>query len=210
MGTYPSTQLSTNSCNVTLGQIGDWIYCDPIIGASDYEFVFTSESSGQQINYIRGTSAPNLNSGAGGLGLQLNETYQVQVRAYFGSQIGPFGDTCIVSTPHTTSISLDSYNYTLKKDSFFHSYNQLTQFTTFPNPNRGKELYIKFDSLKMQKCSVNVMLTTIEGGVVYEEIVSLKHRDTFSIKFENALSKGIYILLLSGEVADYHSVIIVN
>ena len=96
----PTTQLVTNDCGATYNTLSTWIYCDPVAGATDYEFRFTAQNGGAVYTRLRGASQPNMLLSVVS-GLQYGETYDVEVRGIVGSTVGTYGTTCTITVGST-------------------------------------------------------------------------------------------------------------
>jgi len=114
-GGIGTTQLSPGSCNITLTSLSTWIYCDPVVGATDYEFRFTRQATGVAVTALRGSNNANINTGAGALGLINNEVYDVEVRAHVGTGVGAYSTICTIATPTvaTTNLTASFCNTTI-------------------------------------------------------------------------------------------------
>lgn len=117
-----TTTLNPTSCGVTGLSRSSYINCEPVMGATDYEFQFTNASLGFTQSAFRGTGLSNIRL-LGVSGLQYGQTYDVKVRAKVGGVWGVFGATCqitlmpFVATSLTTTycgatgLSISSYIY---------------------------------------------------------------------------------------------------
>ncbi|MCI5059234.1 MAG: zinc-dependent metalloprotease [Flavobacteriales bacterium] len=94
----PTTTVSAGDCGSTLPSLGDAVYCDPVPGATNYEWnivnvgqgINHTEQIGSSYNGYRLSWVP---------GVQLNSSYTITVRAYVGGSWANFGGSCSVSTP---------------------------------------------------------------------------------------------------------------
>ena len=96
------TQLRSDFCGITLPSLNSTtkIYCDPVVGATNYEWqitdvatgnvVFTKQRSAQWTDfYLKGYFTTIL----------YNHTYSIKVRAYVNGVWGTFGNACNLTTP---------------------------------------------------------------------------------------------------------------
>lgn len=117
-----TTTLKPTSCGVTGLSLSSYINCEPVLGATDYEFQFVNTSLGYTQSAFRGTGLSNIRL-LGVSGLQYGQTYDVKVRAKVGGAWGVFGAICqitlmpFVATSLTTAycgatgLSISSYIY---------------------------------------------------------------------------------------------------
>ena len=107
-GGVPTTQLLPASCNVTANSLSFWIYCAPVNGATDYEFRFTDQVTGDSFTRLRGGPQPSMNLIVVP-GLSFGSTYDVDVRAIQSSTAGNYAVACPVqlgaSGPPTTGLN---------------------------------------------------------------------------------------------------------
>lgn len=89
--TIPATQITSSNCGMVVSSFGELFYCDPVLGATQYEFEFTNT---QTSNVTVSISAINSHSlQAAGLN-DYNQTYDVRVRAYNNGTWGAYGAAC--------------------------------------------------------------------------------------------------------------------
>jgi PKD repeat protein len=95
---YPGTQLIAGDCNSTLTTFDQQIFCDPIIGASNYEWEFVHTGSGFSTTRLRGNGYRNMYC-TWVPGLKYGLTYQVRVRSFVGGEWTDYGSVCSLTTP---------------------------------------------------------------------------------------------------------------
>lgn len=117
---FPTTSLSAGSCGATGLTPTSYIWCNPIAGATDYEYTISNSSIGySQVKY-RGTLHSSIHLTMF-TGLLYGETYDVVVKAKVGGVWGPAGSTCQItlSSLPTTSLHASSCGATgLNKSSY--------------------------------------------------------------------------------------------
>jgi hypothetical protein len=91
-----STALTTSSCGATNLLMSDYIYCDPVYQAQDYEFEFVNTGLGYTQTRVRGQAITNIGLSAV-QGLQYGQTYDVRVRAKVGGVWGDFSGVCQIT-----------------------------------------------------------------------------------------------------------------
>ncbi len=98
----PNTSMTTNSCNVTVSNLAVVLFCDPVSGASDYQYEIIS--TGFNTLYNRGSSS-NSFSLQWVPGIQNGKTYTIRVRANINGFWGNFSSSCTVTTPSVTPMT---------------------------------------------------------------------------------------------------------
>ncbi|MCI5058086.1 MAG: zinc-dependent metalloprotease [Flavobacteriales bacterium] len=94
----PTTEVSTAYCGSTISTFGETINCNPVSGATDYEWNIVN--AGQGINYTTQTGSSYTGFKLSWVpGSQLGSNYDVQVKAQVGGVWGDYGNVCTVSTP---------------------------------------------------------------------------------------------------------------
>lgn len=92
----PSTALTTGSCGATNLLMSNYIYCDQVYQAQDYEFEFVNTGLGYTQTRVRGQAVPSIGLSAVP-GLQYGQTYDVRVRAKVGGTWGDFSGVCQIT-----------------------------------------------------------------------------------------------------------------
>lgn len=93
----PAVQIASPYCGITLSNINDFFYCNDVPGADFYEWEFTDPLS-VVTTYVRTNGTPNMKLTYAGLNAP-NTQYDVRVRASFGGQWGPYGNSCTITSP---------------------------------------------------------------------------------------------------------------
>ncbi|OFX37844.1 MAG: hypothetical protein A2X08_06015 [Bacteroidetes bacterium GWA2_32_17] len=95
-GSIPTTKLRDAYCGVTLYNKNTYILCDPVSGATDYQYNFVHIASGFDQTVARGmaSSAFYLSTVPG---LTYGKTYDVVVRAKIGGNWGTYGTMCQIT-----------------------------------------------------------------------------------------------------------------
>ncbi|MES2837939.1 MAG: T9SS type A sorting domain-containing protein [Bacteroidota bacterium] len=117
LAAFPTTQLSTLSCDATGLTPTSTIYCNAVSGATKYQFVFNGVTS-----YTTTNDSPRmaLNSISG---LQYGQTYAVTVKAYAGGVWGTAGSSCDITlaAAPTSQLSGTSCNMPVTKTSIIYA-----------------------------------------------------------------------------------------
>ena len=95
----PTTQLAAGYCPYNAGAVTEWIFCDPVANATDYEFRFTPSGGGTPVSGLRGSNQPSYYLANPAVGLQNGTTYDVDVRAIVGTTTGTYSTVCQVTIP---------------------------------------------------------------------------------------------------------------
>lgn len=102
----PSTSLMSSYCGITESTLNQVLYCYTVVGAANYRYEITDQSSGSVIaTYVRGNNLNNFELDwvtAAGYG----KTYSIKVAAYVGGVWLAYGSACTVTTPAAPSTSL--------------------------------------------------------------------------------------------------------
>ncbi len=103
---FPAGHVSAGSCGITLTSLATPIYCNTVIGATNYEWKFmqgaTLIGTYQRGNWLTDITPTNVNS------LSYGQSYDVYVRAQEGGIWGPFGTSCALTTPAFPSTQVGS------------------------------------------------------------------------------------------------------
>lgn len=123
--TSPTTQLSGNDCNSTLANLNEWLYINPVPGATDYRYRVSAVGFSQV--FTRGYQWSNFRMDFIS-GIAYNTIYNVEVAAFVGGSWGIYGPVCTVTTPAVaplTQLITPQCNYTLSSWTEYLYYNQV-------------------------------------------------------------------------------------
>ena len=101
----PLTKLSNGSCGASNLSLTDFIFCNPISNASDYEYKIIDNTTNFSQTMTRGISYSNMGLSRFN-GIQYGKTYQVIVKSKVNGYWGNYGDTCTISTSSWPTSSL--------------------------------------------------------------------------------------------------------
>lgn len=172
----PGTQLVSTDCNSEGVLVGEMIQTEPIAGATEYEWMFTSlEYQALYVSYMNSLTLSEL------MGLQPGTTYHISVRAKVGDMWGEFGTSCNVQMDAADGIS---------------DLGNTPDFLIYPNPGGGEKIFIDFGNLPMPTSVTQFELFNATGHLVEtfrlsDELISLTRTEHY---FENKLSAGVYVL----------------
>ncbi|OFX37843.1 MAG: hypothetical protein A2X08_06010 [Bacteroidetes bacterium GWA2_32_17] len=103
----PLTKLRDAYCGVTTGDLNTYILCDPVGGATDYQYNFVNVALGYNQTVTRGSSTSSLYLYTVP-GLQYEKTYDVKVKAYISGVWGEYGTMCQITLPSFPLTKLNS------------------------------------------------------------------------------------------------------
>ncbi|MES2837540.1 MAG: ice-binding family protein [Bacteroidota bacterium] len=116
LAAFPTTQLTTLSCNATGLTPTSTIYCNAVAGATKYQFVFNGVTSYTTTNDSPRMALNSISS------LQYGQTYAVTVKAYAGGVWGTVGSSCdITLTTAPTSQLTTSCGQSVTKTSIIYA-----------------------------------------------------------------------------------------
>jgi hypothetical protein len=101
---FPSTSLNGSSCNATGLTTSSYIYCNTILGSTEYEFTISNSSLAYSSVKTSPYAGIHLTKFSG---LQYGVTYDVAVRAKIGTTFGPAGTVCQITLMAFPSTSLN-------------------------------------------------------------------------------------------------------
>ncbi len=168
--TVQNTKLRNFDCNSTLSTFDRYFYCDPITGATAYEFQLVDQDDFQVYTYIntvnnsaRMTNIP---------GTSYGKTYDVAVRAQVGGIWGQFDIICQLSTPAfpTTQLRSADCNTTLSTPSQVFYAQKITgannyEFEFTDQGTLAQETYVKNNPYQSMLIT---LLTNWDYGTTYD------------------------------------------
>jgi PKD repeat protein len=93
-----STRLTNATCGITLTSLSQQVYCNPVVGATNYRYRWTNAAQGFSFVFVRNSNQTNC-YGTWITGIQYGRTYNVEVAAFVGSSWTAYGPVCTVTTP---------------------------------------------------------------------------------------------------------------
>ena len=100
---FPTTQLQTSQCDVTISNLSTTIFADAFSGASTYRFRVTSGAF--VYTFDRPTRSFVLNTIPG---LAPGNVYSIQVALEINGVFGPYGKVCTITIPGPSNSRVDS------------------------------------------------------------------------------------------------------
>lgn len=92
------TKLRDQDCGATMISLGQFIYCDPIQSATNYQWEFTHVQSGFLKTVQKGNSLTNLYL-TGVQGMQYGKTYNVRIKPFKNGVWEEYGPICQITVP---------------------------------------------------------------------------------------------------------------
>lgn len=93
-----STQLTSSDCGITLSSYSEYVICDYLAGATEYEYEITNGGLSFSQTMVRPSSHRFLYLNQV-IGIQDGVTYDIKVRANVGGSYTSYGNACQVTTP---------------------------------------------------------------------------------------------------------------
>lgn len=235
----PATKVRAPDCGIVLYSFNQWIYCDPVAGASNYQWEW---KTGNEIvkGIVRGNSSPNFNP-LWATGFAYGTTYNVRVRAKVGTQWGSYGSVCTVITPSQVGNkilapgnSADSpqsalaENHTYKSGKEIATENatidetvlgvyqsiinhQPSTITVFPNPSGKNGVYIFFENISNTDGYLRISLLNMLGQQILQDIIPFTSANNpVYLAFTNPIPSGTYLFRFSSDESQYHQKLIVE
>lgn len=139
------TKVRDSDCGITLSNLDQLIYCDPVSGAQAYEWQF--DASGYSKTYYQSSSNTYFRP-SWLTDLSLGTTYTVGVRARAGTSWGKFNVTCEITTPSGKQMQSSNENNFMEVTKEGNNEMEITEkksetiitdkdFNVYPNPNSG-------------------------------------------------------------------------
>jgi len=101
----PTTQLQPAYCGITEANLSQYLYCTPVLGATNYRYELTDQGTGSVIYYTRGTNSADIQLSYVS-GVTYSKTYAIRAAAYVGGVWLAYGPSCNVTTPASATTQL--------------------------------------------------------------------------------------------------------
>ncbi len=158
-----TTQLRSSDCGIIMSSYSNYITCDYVANATEYEYEFVNTGLSYTQTYLR--TNPNyrfvyVNNVPG---IQLSTTYDVRVRAKVNGVFTQYGTICQITTPPSARYGIIEneevviYNDELAND---------IRLTIYPNPSQGEFVYME---LKSSEDISELIVTDITGKIVHQQ-----------------------------------------
>jgi hypothetical protein len=181
---FPTTQVSASFCGATLATISSGFSCDPVSGATNYQWNVVNATLGYNSTM---TSSNNINTWrlsnhAGVLG---NTTYTVTVRAKVGGAWAPFGPACSLTTGHSARFG--------SPDLADSTETELINMQVYPNPVIDGNIFVEFPDASEVSSTMIIEMYDSFGRIVYSKETMYAKGDIVTIQ-PGDLASGIYII----------------
>jgi PKD repeat protein len=200
----PDTKLRVQDCGITLSSMGQYLFCDAVSGATNYEWEISEDGGTYFIEHQKGNNSRYISLGYGVFdGVETGTTYNVRVRAMVGGLWGDYNVVCPVTTPGSSAMG-SSEGYALKSlDIELNKGSENLDIVLYPNPSSGI-FYVKFTE-KIENGEIEIL--NVAGQLIYKEKVSSMHHEVDASRF----TKGVYFVkILRGNSASSLKKIIVE
>ena len=187
-----TTQLRSSDCGIIMSSYSNYITCDYISNATEYEYEFVNTGLSYTQTYLR--TNPNyrfvyVNNVPG---IQLSTTYDVRVRAKVNGVFTQYGTICQITTPPSARYGVvENEEVVIYSDEIINN----IHLTIYPNPSQGEFVYME---LKSSEDISELIVTDITGKVVHQQ--NLQADDYYStVRFNEKLNSGFYfVTVISG------------
>ncbi len=188
-----TTNLRAADCGITAGSFSQYLFAEPLTGATRYEFKFTNTVTSDEFVYARHNWVTTI----AWQGItDLNTTFDVEVRAKLNGSWINYGSICQVTTP-ASAIYIPIGQATALKYGLIEE-SEIPTLNTYPNPNNGESIFINASGLESGDNIVSIMVLDMFGKTVYSESYSGSSNELLKeINFNNKLAKGMYLLQVS-------------
>lgn len=115
-----TTQLLPQFCGATIGALGSNIYTDAVSGAVLYRYRIINQATEDTTIYDRDKRFFNLIFA--GANPDYVEIFEIDVAVDVGGGFGPFGDMCLVFTPHLDETEIEAADCGTTKEMLFYEY----------------------------------------------------------------------------------------
>ncbi|MFH2142866.1 MAG: M6 family metalloprotease domain-containing protein [Bacteroidota bacterium] len=194
--TLGGTKLRDDFCDVIISNSNTLIYCDGIIGSTNYEFRFTNT-----VTHVENTRTTAYVWGAYAYrtymrlyyipGLSWGSTYDVDVRAYINGSWTPYGQVCqLTYGPGAKNGSMDETGTGMF----------MVESALYPNPFNSNATLVITGETGM---NYDVYVSNITGKIIGEYVIETNKEYEIGEDFD----KGVYLLMIFGNENMYQKTI---
>ncbi|MCO6498848.1 MAG: T9SS type A sorting domain-containing protein [Vicingus serpentipes] len=191
-----TTQLRPSDCGLIMASYDNYITCDYVSGATEYEYEFVNIGLGFNQTYV--SLNPNyrfvyLNNVPGILD---NTTYDVRVRVKVDGSYTSYGSSCQITTPSAPALIAQHPNNNYSANESVVNFDEMS-VNIYPNPNQGESFNIVLEGASS---NTKVYVTDISGKtILYKDLNNENESMNTSLSFDSKLSPGFYMVtVISG------------
>ena len=189
-----ASNVTDSDCQQTTFNWTEKFYCKAISNATNYEWKFVNNSSGNTYVVQRGNSNTNMTFKWASINLcstsclpnSIGSAYSVSVRPIFSPPNSQgFGSSCTLIQGSSSKLG----TYAINEN------RQFGELSIYPNPNDGKEFYLNASGFKNTKDNIVISVTDIYGKTVYHRVINNNATQIITtINLANPLSAGVYLV----------------
>jgi hypothetical protein len=192
-----------DQCGAGPNPLGSIVAGEPFVCMSvDYNWEFTrTDIPAAPISHLRG--APNRFMVLSTVpGLVQGATYDVRIRPIFSYGPGAWGPVTCMSIAGPGAMVLQNednipYFEVSQKDALTET-TQDAELSIYPNPNNGSSFVLELNNLEMEEM-LTISIIDMNGRLVMSQQVLASGLSNTEFTPENALSDGVYTVLISGK-----------
>lgn len=205
----PLTKVRYYDCGKTLTSMSQFIYCDPVAGATDYQW----EISNSDINFLEvyQRNAPSTNfQFAWVAGIAYATTYNIRVRVQVAGEWSSFGSICQVTSPNAP-IS-PRMGHPPNEEPVEEMARDEIKLSVFPNPSKGETVKISLSGSENKDEVISLEVYDILGNKVYgkHSVNKVENHLIAEINSNNELPSGLYILNVTAGNRNFFDRIIIK
>ncbi len=194
----PLTQLQAPYCPFTLPTFSTSVYCNPVIGVTNYRYRITDvATSGAIYTKVRERNALSNDFKfswtlvcCGGQNMLANTAYNVEVASYAGGVWSAYGPICTV----TTGASVPRYSPFVSEDGLTENASALN-LNVYPNPASVAETFaIELDGIQNTNETIQISIFSILGERVYRAEILTREESMMRITPEMVVPAGVYMI----------------
>lgn len=175
---FPTTQLQLSQCDVVLTNTNATILADSYVGATTYRFRFVNTGLNYTYQFDRPLRSFDLASVPG---LQMGETYSVQVSIEINGVFGPYGKVCTLTMPGSSKLDSNSSK-------------SVTEFQLIAAPNPFGSIF-KLEVKSTSEEKLNIKVYDMLGKLVETKVTDSS--EVSELELGANYSSGIYNVIVS-------------
>lgn len=210
----PLTALQPAFCPYVLPTFSSTVNCIAVPAATNYRYRITDvATSGATYTKVRDRNAPSTDFKfswtlvcCGGLNMQPNTAYNVEVASYAGGVWSAYGPSCIV----VTGASVPRYSPFIAEEGLTEAAQGL-YLNVYPNPaSTAEEFAVELTGIQAANEKIQLSIFNLLGEKVYRSEIVTKTESNMVIKPEQILTPGVYMVEVTINGAVYREKFIVK